>query len=305
MDPVPWRAEVILTPDLVGEILRRQFPALHIRNVDYLNEGWDSFAFLADGRWVFLFPKRRETEQSYLASMRLLEELYDCMPLPVPRPEYWGRSSEAFPFQFAGYRFLPGLHGDRTPIPRQQQLPNARRLGEFLYALHSFPVDRALALGIRRSTCDHAEELLDEVRHLADRLADRLPAALRDRCLPFLDGTAERPPPPDGRCCLTHGDLQAEHILLDGEAAVCGIIDFGDASIAEPGGDYVGLCAWQGWDFARAALAAAGVNVDGTMEKRILFMARCLGLIGVGWANWQDQDRLSPYQRFLRNAFEE
>jgi aminoglycoside phosphotransferase (APT) family kinase protein len=301
MDAVPWRAEVHLTPDLVGQILRRQLPSLHVQNVDFLNEGWDSFAFLADGQWVFLFPKRRDTEQPFVTSMHLLEELHGRVPVPVPRPEHWGCPVEGYPFRFVGYRFLPGFHGDRTPIPPRQQQSNARRLGEFLSALHSFPVDRALALGVRQGTRDHAEEMLDEVRHLADRLRDRLPAPLRDRCLPFVDGTVERPPPPDGRCCLTHGDLQAEHILLDGEGAVCGIIDFGDASIAEPAGDYVGLCAWQSWDFARAALAAAGVNADDTTRKRILFMARCLGLIGVGWADWQDQNRV----RFLHNVFGE
>jgi aminoglycoside phosphotransferase (APT) family kinase protein len=121
--------------------------------------------------------------------------------------------------------------------------------------------------------------------------------------MPFLDGSVERPPPHAGPCCLTHGDLQADHILLNAEGDICGIIDFGDASVSEPACDYAGLCAWQGWDSARTALGSSGLAVDNTIERRIIFMARCLGLIGLGWADWQDGARVSACPRFLQNAF--
>ena len=285
-------------------VLREQFPALNLRKVDFLNEGWDSFAFVADERWVFLFPKRRERERHLLASMRLLDELHGRLPLPVPRPRHWGSPSESFPFHFVGYELLPGSPADAAEMPRRKRDGNALRLGEFLAALHGFPVDRAVALGIRgRPPRDHAEVLLDEVRHLADRLAFRVPDELKAPCAPFLDGTIDRPPSYSGPYCLTHGDLQAEHILLNAEGEVCGVIDFADATLSEPAGDYVGLCAWQTWDFARAALAAAGAAVDQTTERRVIFMARCLGLIGLGWADGRDQDILDVHQRFLRNAF--
>jgi len=304
VEGVPGRSEVSLTPTLVGEILRRQFPALNIREVGFLNEGWDSLAFVADERWVFLFPKRREREQFLLASMRLLDGLHGRVPLPVPRPRHWGSPGESFPFHFVGYGLLPGSPADAVEMPRRRRGRNALQLGEFLAALHRFPVDRAVALGIPGDPPrDHAEVLLDEVRDLADRLAGRLPVDLKDRCAPFLDGTIDRPPPCSGPYCVTHGDLQAEHILLNAEGEVRGVIDFGDASIAEPARDYVGLCAWQGWEFARAALEASGSVVDETTERRILFMGRCLGLIGVGWADVQDQHCFHVRQRFLRNAF--
>jgi len=303
VEEVPWRAEVHLTPDLAGKVLRRQFPALNVRNVTFLNEGWDSFAFLADDEWVFLFPKRREREQRLVSTMRMLDALHGHLSLPVPRPRHWGSPGDLFPFHFVGYGFLPGAQGDTMTMPQGRREGNARRLGEFISALHRFSVDRAAALGIGRQTRDHVEVLLDEVRRLADRVTPRLPARWRDRCAPFLDGSIERPPRHSGQCCLTHGDLQAEHVLLNTGGEVAGVIDFADACISEPAGDYVGLCAWQGWDFARAALAAAGSVGDQTTEARIVFMARCLGLIGLGWADWQDRDRVSVYQGFLHNAF--
>jgi aminoglycoside phosphotransferase (APT) family kinase protein len=304
VEGIPWRAEVRLTPNLVAGILKQQFPALNVRNVVFLHEGWDSFAFLADGEWVFLFPKRRERVRPLLASMRLLDELYGRVPLPVPHPQHWGIPGEVFPFHFAGCRFLPGSPADRVDMPQRSRGPNAQQLGEFLSALHRFPVDRVIALGVpEHQTRDHVEVLLDEVRHLADRLAPRLPTQLKDQCMPFLHGTVERPPPYDGQRCLTHGDLQAEHILLDDKGQLCGVIDFGDATISEPARDYAGLCAWQGWDFARAALGSSGAIGGRTTESRIIFMARCLGLIGLGWASRQDQGRMSVCQRFLRNAF--
>jgi aminoglycoside phosphotransferase (APT) family kinase protein len=189
-------------------------------------------------------------------------------------------------------------------MPPAKATDNASRLGRFLAVLHRFPVDRAAALGIPvHQARDHAEVLLGEARHLVDRIAPRLPSELRDRCAPFLDGTVPIPPTRTGPRCLIHGDLQAEHILLNADGEAHGVVDFGDAAVGEPVVDYVGLCAWQGWDFTRAALAASGLTWDEATAARIRFMARCLGLIGVGWAGWQDQNRLSVRLQFLYNAF--
>jgi aminoglycoside phosphotransferase (APT) family kinase protein len=216
---------------------------------------------------------------------------------------YWGTPSDLYPFRFVGYAYLPGVPGDKVQMPHPIQDRNAQVIGDFLSSLHRFPADRAAALGIHALTgCDHAETLLDEVRGLADRMEPRLPVRLVDQCIPFLNGTVERPPPYTGQCCLTHGDLQADHILLNAEGKVSGVIDFADAGIAEPAKDYAGLCAWQGWDFARTTMGVRGLEGDETIKKRVIFMARCLGLIGVGWADPRDQERFSARLRFLQNA---
>ncbi len=306
MEHIPWKAEVTLTPEDVRARVGGQFPDLGVQTAEFLNEGFDSFAFLVDGRWVFLFPKRREREPLLLVSMRLLDELQGRLPLPVPQPTHWGRPDERFPFHFVGYALLPGTPGLEAEMPPRLQEANAQRMGEFLAALHAFPADRAEALGVpaEPTSGDHAEDLLDEVQSLAEKIEPRLPAALRQACEPFLEGTVERPPPHTGPRCLTHSDLQAEHVLLDGAGRVCGLIDFGDVAIAEPTVDYVGLCVWQGWGFAQAALAAAGRRLNESSERRLRFMARCLGLIGIGWADWQSPARIGVYQQFLRNAFD-
>jgi aminoglycoside phosphotransferase (APT) family kinase protein len=304
LEEISVNADFRLDPCAIRAILEQQFPSLRIRAVDLFEDGCDSVAVLADKTWMFLFARRKSAEAGLLRSMRLLGGLHADLPLPVPRPEFWGVPGEAFPFHFVGYRFLPGISADRQELPSHRRAACAKRLGEFLAALHRVPAGRLGAMGFQpAASCDHAEALLTEARQLAPRVLTRLPDDLKERCMPFLDGKVTRPPPPAGQLVLTHGDLQADHILLGPEGDVCGIIDFGDAGLSDPARDYAGLCAWQGWDFAGAALEASRRAGDETIESRIRFIAKCLGLSGLACASSDDPVRISACRRFLWNAF--
>src|SRR5207342_2307898 len=49
------------------------------------------------------------------------------------------------------------------------------------------------------------------------------------------EGTSCRPPAPVGR--VVHGDLYARHVLVDDDAAACGVIDWGDIHLGDPAVD--------------------------------------------------------------------
>jgi thiamine kinase-like enzyme len=73
---------------------------------------------------------------------------------------------------------------------------------------------------------------------------------------------------------LLHGDLSAEHILVDDEINILGVIDFGDAMIADPALDLAGVR----WAYGERLLGqvleaytANGCAVDDDFLKRVKF----------------------------------
>ena len=109
----------------------------------------------------------------------------------------------------------------------------------------------------------------------------RLPAALAGACAEF----AAAAPPPDasGPGCLVHGDLEAEHIIVDEEAGtLAGVIDWDDAAISCPERDLAGLWAWGGNGFLARVLAAYAAPID---VERLRFLGRCFAL-----SDWFEAD---------------
>ena len=77
---------------------------------------------------------------------------------------------------------------------------------------------------------------LVEARVVHPRLVDEIPAAHRAAVRAFLD----EPPlaaAPRGHLVLCHDDLGAEHVLVDDDGTVTGVIDWSDAAVADPAGD--------------------------------------------------------------------
>jgi hypothetical protein len=53
-----WAAEVTVDEALARRLIGGQFPELELRSLSPLGQGWDMTVWLADGRWVFRFPRR-------------------------------------------------------------------------------------------------------------------------------------------------------------------------------------------------------------------------------------------------------
>lgn len=121
------------------DVLRARFPALEFRDVRTVEDGWDSLVLDLDGEWIVRFPRRPEVEEWMEREIALLPELAEKLPVAVPRFELLARNGVVC----VGYRKLPG-----SPAWTRLSERTGEDLGTFLLALHSFPVDRALALGV-------------------------------------------------------------------------------------------------------------------------------------------------------------
>ncbi len=298
----PWRSERPLDEAIVRRVLRDQFPGLPASDVAFLGEGWDSQAYLVDGEWVFRFPKRREVEAWLEQELRVLGRLAEFpLPFAVPRPEFVGEPSEAFPFAYVGYRWIAGAPSQMADPSTIRREAAARQLGAGLGLVHSIGEAECRGMGLRADPYDPVGPWR-EVRSLRETILPALPDDLRDACLPDLDGTALAPPGPVAPC-LVHGDLAAEHLLIGGDGTISGLIDWGDASIGDPAGDFAWSLAWLGPEFARAALAAYPRPIDPAFRDRVVFHARRLALESLGWHFLDPATQWHDPVRYLRNVF--
>jgi aminoglycoside phosphotransferase (APT) family kinase protein len=262
--PLPWRSERPLDAALVERIVAARFPALAPLPATFVDEGWDSEVY-AVGEWVLRFPKRAEVVPSQQLERTLLPKLAARLPLPIPRPELLGEPGADFPFPFLGYRRLPGVPAAHVAPDRVDAPVVARRLAEFVTALHE--TSPAEVAGVpERPPADpiHVHE-----RRLATWLLvrDALPEPLRARG----DAFYAAPPPPATvfPLRLVHGDLTYDHILLRPDGGdVAGVIDWGDVAWSDPSWEFAGALAWWGDDFARRMLADYRAPADpGLLER--------------------------------------
>jgi len=105
--------------------------------MDVIEAGWDSRAFVIDGRWLDREPRRPAVAARLMAETTLLPWLAPQLPLQVPVPHVAVRA----PLRVR-HRLVPG-HGTPRPTIRQ-----AVGLAEFLLELHGVDVDEAIDHGV-------------------------------------------------------------------------------------------------------------------------------------------------------------
>jgi aminoglycoside phosphotransferase (APT) family kinase protein len=237
MEPL-WTAEREVTPELASALIREQFPPLAsggAPSIERLGVGWDNVAYLVGGTHVFRFPQRALAVPLVETEARLLPVIAPRLPLPVPVPLFFGRPSAAYPWPFQGYARLSGRSACGAGLDETARERLAVPLARFLRALHAFPADEAARLGAPGDTIGRAD-LPKRARETRERLADARARRLFDGgdaldaiCAEAEAARSSTPPP-----ALVHGDLYARHLLVDGAAALSGVIDWGDVHVGHP-----------------------------------------------------------------------
>jgi aminoglycoside 2''-phosphotransferase len=264
-----------INADNAKDIIVSRFPQFRGKPVAFLDEGWDFRLFEVDGRWLFRFPKRKMSISKLNMERKLLSGLGEQVSLPVPKYEYYDRSSPSSVQPFAGYRKLPGLSGDLAEKVDRPLV--AQQLGRFLYTLHTYPLLEAIKAGVqeeRDALANWRNKALDGLKRIVDLKADP------DRLHQFL--THNSPTPFERMPKLVHNDLSAEHILINPRSgSVAGIIDWGDAVIGDPAIDFAGLYTWFGKTWLKRVLENYPGEVDAEMDSRARYLATCLAIHNV------------------------
>jgi aminoglycoside phosphotransferase (APT) family kinase protein len=273
----------------VRRLLARHLPGDPAERVRPLGGGLDNTAWDVDDRLVVRCSREEDPAaraRRVEAEAGLLAAVAPLVPLSVACPVAVDAS--------AGCLILPKLPGTSlldVPRTRRERLAGALapQLGAFLQALHGAPV-AALPPSVPRD--DFAPSgWLDEARTTFAALRGAVPAEHHDVIAAFLEQPA--PPLPED-LTPTHGDLGAEHVLVDLPGGrITGIIDWGDAAIADPALDHGRLLR----DLGPAVLDALHRDDPG-LRRRAGFYARCTALEDLAFG--LDSGR----ETYRRNALE-
>ncbi|MFQ6124638.1 MAG: phosphotransferase family protein [Candidatus Heimdallarchaeota archaeon] len=148
------------------------------------------------------------------------------------------------------------------------------QIAEFLSTLHSFPVEKAVELGVSRN--QKKERILTLYQWIQQKVFPILKRQeqewTRNRFESFLKNEQFFLYTP----VLIHGDFSSDHILFDKDQAKIGIIDFGDVTIGDPAGDFSCLADY-GVTFDQQVQAKYQSNIDSIFLQRRTFYRDCIG----------------------------
>lgn len=202
---------------------------------------------------------------------RLLAAIRPRLPLAVPRVLQVDDDTLVME-RLGGHSLLTRL----PDLPECHRRRLAAELGRFVAAVATLPLgDVAHLVPVE---VPDLEALRTEAAGAVRSHVGAVPPTRRSAVLRFL---ARACPPPPRHLHLTHHDLGAEHVFVQGEPVrVTGIIDWSDAVIGDPAHD-LGLVlrdlGTSAGSEAYPAFLAAGVNSEGLMV-RALFYARVKAL---------------------------
>lgn len=283
-----WDAEVRVDEALARQLISEQFPDLDAGELTLLGEGWDTMVWLVDGRWVFRFPRRTMVIEGLELEMRYLPEMADRLPLPIPRPTYLGKPSEAFKWPFYGAPFLPGRELAEAPLDDDARIALGRPLGEFLRALHSLDIDAELPVDPTQradmtSRVPMTRERFDQLEQAGLWSA---PAAAHE----IVDAAAQLGPA-EGTA-VVHGDFHLRHLLVE-DGAPSAVIDWVDLSRNDPGVDLVLY-----WSILPPEGRAEFRSSYGEPTEAQLLRGRILSLFLCGvLALWAEHERVEGVKR--------
>jgi aminoglycoside phosphotransferase (APT) family kinase protein len=238
----------------VARALGRALPR-PLRNLQELGQGFTSIALESDDGLVFSVAKDEYGARNRGIALALLPAVAPSLPLAVPTPEWSIDSAEDLPYGAYAYRKIPGRSLTAADTERGFANSLVQDLAAFLLALHTFPVDRALALNVRDAAW-HRESLtsahiaaapfLEKVLSLDER------RELEAWRVAFLNDPVLWSHPP----ALIHCDFWYENILVNDDATrVAGVLDLSEAAVWDIAHDFATLRAG-GDEFAIACMEA-------------------------------------------------
>jgi aminoglycoside phosphotransferase (APT) family kinase protein len=280
-----WDPEVTLDEAGARRLLAEQFPDLALESVVHLADGFDNTVFVVDGTWAVRFPRREVAVALLARELPLLEPLAPRLPLPVPVPQLIGRPAGGYPWPFWGARLLPGAELADAALPEDARESLGGEVGRFLAALHDSSVVGDLGGGLPPDPMRRGQPAVRGplARETLDRLASRggwETGGAVDRAVDDLLAASASLPAPAGEPVLVHGDFHLRHLLVTADGAATGVIDWGDACLADPAVDL--SMAYGGFAGpARAALLSAYggvVDEERELRSRVLAVGLCAAL---------------------------
>ena len=299
----PWLAEFPVSLELAGKLIMLQFPEIELKEIKQLGEGFDNTVIQINGEFVFRFPRRPIAVTLIQVENQLLPSIAGTLPLDIPEPVYFGKPSTIYPYPFTGYKMVKGH------LPVEGSLANkvesAKRFAHFLKVLHSFPVERAMRLGVqpdgmmRLDVSYRKKSLMENVSNLLKLGYFEQAYAVKDFVEELGELDVQHP------ISLVHGDIHIRNVLLDDEGVLAGIIDWGDVHVGNPAIDFSFLYSYFPKEARRGFYEIYGQiekETESLARFRAIYMLVTLLVYGI---DRQDEELIAITSTGLKFAIEE
>lgn len=236
----PPRRRPPTLPRHLHALIADAIPGARVAGARWIGSGWGSDAFLVpseDGDWVARLPRDVPWSVDDLEREVRLLPLLQSRPFEVvtPRDARVVRDGDSR-LVAAIHRMVPGVSSKGHAIRGRARQEHLAAVGRFLATLHTTP---------RAAAQKHGVEVRDLWREVSlPRIEETIALAgpatvewLNDRVRAF-EAIARHAPIP---VALVHGDLSGEHLLMDDEGRLSGVIDFADARLTDPALDFAGV----------------------------------------------------------------
>ena len=240
------------------EIIRNIFPC-DISDVTIHDNGDDFIVIEINHAWMFRFPRNEISQKALKVEKGFLCKFKTISSLPVPDHKYSGED-------FVGYPKIRGtlLSFDVFQSLSKERLARiAQQIGQFLSAIHTFPVDEAKRIGLTEGWSGYYQQA---IHCFQNEVAPVLSPSARQKSLACIERMMTEKFEPR----VIHGDFALEdHVFIDEEKQqLSGVIDFADVTINDSAHDFQNIVDYGGEAFFQTVMEHYQIKDDPTLLKR-------------------------------------
>ncbi len=231
------KMELILSnDDEIRNIIKEKLN-IDILNIKLIGEGYDSKAYLINDEYIFKIKFSANKKKSYEKEKAIYDFLNENLQtnIKIPKIEYSYLSED---LSILGYKEIKGTF--LTPELYYSLSENEKNLlkqdiATFLKQMHYLDYREISSYSI-----DNKQNVLEEYQLLKDTIYEDLDMNEKQ----YVENFMKRLYTTDifdGKKCLCHNDFSCNHILLDNDNRLAGVIDFGDSGIIDEYCDFIYL----------------------------------------------------------------
>ena len=210
---------------------------ISIDNIKQIGEGYDSKAYLVNGEYIFKIKFSANKKKGYEKEKAIYDFLNSRLNsnIKIPNIEYSFISDE---LSILGYKEIKGnfLNPELySTLSLEEKNQLKTDISKFLRSMHDLDYSEISSYAI-----DNKQNVLEEYQLLRETIYD----SLTDIEKQYIESFMQRLNTTDifdGKKCLCHNDFSCNHLLLDDNNRLCGIIDFGDSGIIDEYCDFIYL----------------------------------------------------------------
>lgn len=218
-------------------LIEHYFSGFKVNSIEVIGNGYDSVAYLVNGEYIFKMKFSANKKKGYEKEKAIYDFLNKNLhtEIKIPNVEYSHISDE---ISILGYKEIKGkvLNPTVYSSMSEEEKENLKHdIAKFLRQMHDLDYT-----DIKPYAIDNKQNVLEEYQLLRNTIYD----SLTDIEKQYIESFIERLSTTtifDDKKCLCHNDFSCNHLLLNDNNKLVGIIDFGDSGIIDEYCDFIYL----------------------------------------------------------------